>query len=139
MRRREFITGAAALAACMQLPTLSGMLAPAYGEALSGGGNPLPTGFYNFTGSNLANWQRASAAQQRGDANAVIGCLGDSTVAGQGAAAANVPFIDIWGLFGGTWNSFAMNDSLHPNQTGYALIAGYARTAILDPSARSVS
>ncbi|WP_349644892.1 SGNH/GDSL hydrolase family protein [Bradyrhizobium sp. Leo170] len=55
------------------------------------------------------------------------------------AYAANVPFIDIWGLFGGTWNSSAMNDPLHPNQTGYALIAGYAGIAILDPSARSLS
>ncbi|MGY3619054.1 SGNH/GDSL hydrolase family protein [Bradyrhizobium sp. USDA 10063] len=86
MRRREFITGAAALAACMQLSRQSGLLTPAYGGVPSSGTNPLPTGFYNFTGSNLANWQRASAAQQRGDANAIIGCLGDSTVAGQGAA-----------------------------------------------------
>ncbi|WP_454616301.1 SGNH/GDSL hydrolase family protein [Bradyrhizobium cenepequi] len=86
MRRREFITGAAALAAYMQLSRQSGLLTPAYGEALPRG-NPLPTGFYNFTGSNLANWQRASAAQQRGEANAIIGCLGDSTVAGQGAAS----------------------------------------------------
>ncbi|MCA6105638.1 SGNH/GDSL hydrolase family protein [Bradyrhizobium cenepequi] len=87
MRRREFIAGAAALAAYMQLPKQSGVLAAAYGEVLPGGGNPLPTGFYNFTGSNLINWQRASAAQQRGEADAIIGCLGDSTVAGQGAAS----------------------------------------------------
>jgi lysophospholipase L1-like esterase len=86
MRRREFITGAAALAACMQLSRQGGLLTPAHGEVLPSG-NPLPTGFYNFTGSNLANWQRASAAQQRGEANAIIGCLGDSTVAGQGAAS----------------------------------------------------
>jgi lysophospholipase L1-like esterase len=86
MRRREFITGAAALAAYMQLSRQSGLLTPAYGE-VSSGGNPLPNGFYNFSGSNLANWQRAWAAQQRGEANAIIGCLGDSTVAGQGAAS----------------------------------------------------
>jgi lysophospholipase L1-like esterase len=86
MRRREFVAGAAALVAYMQLSRRSGLLAPAYAKALSGG-DPLPTGFYNFTGSNLANWQRASAAQQRGEANAIIGCLGDSTVAGQGAAS----------------------------------------------------
>jgi lysophospholipase L1-like esterase len=84
MRRRDFITGAAALAACLQLPKQSGLLPPAYG-GMPLSGNPLPAGFYNFTGSNLANWQRASAAQQRGEANAIIGCLGDSTVAGQGA------------------------------------------------------
>jgi hypothetical protein len=54
------------------------------------------------------------------------------------AYAANVPFIDIWGLFGGTWNSTAMNDSLHPNGIGYELIAGYASTAVLNPVARSL-
>jgi lysophospholipase L1-like esterase len=86
MRRRDFITGAAALAACMQWPRQGGLLA-AHDKVPSGGGNSLPTGFYNFTGSNLTNWQRASAAQQRGEANAIIGCLGDSTVAGQGAAS----------------------------------------------------
>jgi lysophospholipase L1-like esterase len=82
MRRREFITGAAALAACAQWPKL---LAPAQGAALSGD-DPLPTGFYNFTGFNLSNWQAALAAQRRGASNAIIGCLGDSTVAGQGAS-----------------------------------------------------
>ncbi|MCA1456909.1 SGNH/GDSL hydrolase family protein [Bradyrhizobium sp. BRP22] len=86
MRRRAFITGAAALAAYTQLAKQTGLLTPAYGKGLSSG-NPLPTGFYNFTGSNLANWCRASAAQQRGEANAIIGCLGDSTVVGQGAAS----------------------------------------------------
>ncbi|WJR76743.1 SGNH/GDSL hydrolase family protein [Bradyrhizobium sp. NP1] len=55
------------------------------------------------------------------------------------AYSANVPFIDVWGLFGGTWNSRAMYDSLHPNRTGYGLIAGYARAAVLNPSARSLS
>jgi lysophospholipase L1-like esterase len=86
MRRREFITGAAALAAYMQLSRQGGLLAAPHGEVPSRG-IPLSTGFYNFTGSNLANWQRASAAQQRGEANVIIGCLGDSTVAGQGAAS----------------------------------------------------
>lgn len=86
MRRRDFITGTAALTACTQLSRRTSLLAPAYaGIPLSG--NSLPTGFYNFTGSNLVNWQRASAAQQRGEANAIIGCLGDSTVVGQGAAS----------------------------------------------------
>jgi lysophospholipase L1-like esterase len=55
------------------------------------------------------------------------------------AYLANVPFIDIWGLFGGTWNSSAMCDPLHPNQIGYGLIAGYAKTVVLNPSARSLS
>ena len=55
------------------------------------------------------------------------------------AYAVDVPFIDIWGLFGGTWKSSAMNDALHPNQFGYELIAGYAKAAVLDPSARSLS
>jgi hypothetical protein len=32
-----------------------------------------------------------------------------------------------------------MYDSLHPNQVGYGLIADYAKTAVLNPSARSVS
>src|SRR5262249_17950742 len=55
------------------------------------------------------------------------------------AYAANVPFIDIWGLFGGTWNQPALNDPLHPNGIGYELMAGYASVAVLDPSARSLS
>jgi len=55
------------------------------------------------------------------------------------AYAADVPFIDIWTLFGGSWNASAMFDPLHPNQTGYELIADYAMTAALDPSARSAS
>ena len=52
--------------------------------------------------------------------------------------AAGVPFIDIWALFGGTWKSPAMADSLHPNGLGYELIAGYARAAVLNPYARSL-
>jgi lysophospholipase L1-like esterase len=55
------------------------------------------------------------------------------------AYAANVPFIDVWGLLGGTWNPTAMFDSLHPNRIGYGLIAGYAKAAALNPSARSLS
>jgi lysophospholipase L1-like esterase len=55
------------------------------------------------------------------------------------AYAANVPFIDIWGLFGGTRNHPAMFDSLHPNHVGCGLIAEYAKSAILNPSARSSS
>ena len=55
------------------------------------------------------------------------------------AYAANVPFIDVWTLFGSSWNGSAMFDSLHPNQTGYELIAGYAKAAILNASARSAS
>jgi lysophospholipase L1-like esterase len=151
------------------------------------------------------------AVQQRGASNAVVGCLCDSAVAGQGAAshelgsnakslswptklaklipdgswssvwgdnnisaaacdvilmsgapsktgvfashatqaayvtnmrslayAADVPFIDIWALFGATWKSSAMADPLHPNGVGYELIAGYARTAVLNPAARSL-
>jgi lysophospholipase L1-like esterase len=83
--RRDFIMGTAALLACglradMAHALIQGQSTPFLGE------DRLPTGFYNFTGANLANWQAALAAQQRGAANAVIGCLGDSTVAGQGAA-----------------------------------------------------
>jgi lysophospholipase L1-like esterase len=85
MRRREFVTGAVALAAYAQLPRQAGLLTPALGA--ESGDDQLPFGFHNFTGSNLANWQTASAAQQRGSSNAVLGCLGDSTVAGQRAAS----------------------------------------------------
>lgn len=53
--------------------------------------------------------------------------------------APDVPFIDVWGLFGITWNKRASYDSLHPNQVGYSVIAGYAEMAILNPSARSQS
>jgi lysophospholipase L1-like esterase len=86
MRRRDFITGAAALAAYAQLSNRADALTAVQGVA-SADGDQLPSGFYNFTGSNLPNWQRALAAQQRGSSNAIIGCLGDSTVAGQGAAS----------------------------------------------------
>jgi lysophospholipase L1-like esterase len=55
------------------------------------------------------------------------------------AYAANVPFIDIWELFGGTWKSSAMFDSLHPNRIGYGLIADYAKSAVLNPTARSLT
>jgi len=55
------------------------------------------------------------------------------------AYAADVPFIDVWGLWGGKWNAPAMFDSLHPNQVGYGQIAGYAQTAVLNPFARSES
>jgi lysophospholipase L1-like esterase len=79
MRRRHFITGAAALAAYARLPR-------AKAQASGHGDSRLPEGFYNFTGSNLSNWAAALAAQQRGSADAIIGCLGDSTVAGHGAA-----------------------------------------------------
>jgi hypothetical protein len=85
MRRREFVTGAVALAAYAQLPRQAGLLTPALGA--ESGDDQLPFGFHNFTGSNLANWQTALAAQQRGSSNAVLGCLGDSTVAGQRAAS----------------------------------------------------
>jgi hypothetical protein len=78
-------TGAAALAAYMQLPKEADAQTPAQ-SVVSSSGNQLPIGFYNFTGSNLGNWQAALAAQQRGSSNAIIGCLGDSTVAGQGAS-----------------------------------------------------
>jgi lysophospholipase L1-like esterase len=86
MRRREFITGAAALAACAQLSNPARALMPAL-QAMAQTGNRLPVGFHNFTGGNLANWRAALAAQERGASNAVIGCLGDSTVAGQGATS----------------------------------------------------
>jgi hypothetical protein len=79
MRRRDFITGTAALAAYAQLPE-------AKAQASRQSDGRLPLGFHNFTGSNLPNWTAALAAQQRGLSNAIIGCLGDSTVAGQGAA-----------------------------------------------------
>jgi hypothetical protein len=55
------------------------------------------------------------------------------------AYAANVPFIDVWALFGSRWKASAMFDSLHPNEVGYELIAEYARTAILNPAVRSAS
>ena len=84
IRRREFMTGAAALAACRPWPKQASLLIPAFG-ATSADGDLLPSGFHNFTGSNLSNWHAALAAQQRGSSNAVIGCLGDSTVVGQGA------------------------------------------------------
>jgi lysophospholipase L1-like esterase len=85
MRRREFIAGAAALAAYAQLRRPARARMPAQGMTLAG--DRLPVGFHNFTGTNLANWQAALAAQERGVSNAVIGCLGDSTVAGQGATS----------------------------------------------------
>jgi lysophospholipase L1-like esterase len=85
MRRRDFLTGAAALAALAPLSNRAAALTPMQGGA-SADGDRLPSGFHNFTGSNLSNWRAALAAQQRGASNAVIGCLGDSTVAGQGAA-----------------------------------------------------
>jgi lysophospholipase L1-like esterase len=86
MRRRDFITGVAALAAFAPLSNRADALMPVQDGPLSGG-ELLPSGFYNFTGANLSNWQRALAAQRRGTSNAIIGCLGDSTVAGQGAAS----------------------------------------------------
>jgi lysophospholipase L1-like esterase len=55
------------------------------------------------------------------------------------AYTADVPFIDVWTLFGGRWNKPAMFDWLHPNQTGYELIAGYVKAAVLNPYARSAS
>jgi lysophospholipase L1-like esterase len=85
MRRREFVTGAVALAACAQLPKQAGLLTSVLGAESRD--DQLPFGFHNFTGANLANWQTALAAQQRGSSNAILGCLGDSTVAGQGAAS----------------------------------------------------
>ena len=86
MHRRRFISGAAALAAYAQLPNVARASSAGQSTAMVGG-DRLPVGFHNFTGANLANWQAALAAQQRGASNAVIGCLGDSTVAGQGAAS----------------------------------------------------
>jgi lysophospholipase L1-like esterase len=86
VRRRDFITGAALLTAHTVLPKNADALTPPLGAA-SPGGNRLPPGFHNFTGSNLANWKAALTAQQRGTSSAVIGCLGDSTVAGQGATS----------------------------------------------------
>jgi lysophospholipase L1-like esterase len=86
MRRRDFIAGTVALAAGTRISNKPG--APAAAQAaLTHCGDRLPPGFYNFTGSNLSNWRLALAAQQRGSSNAIIGCLGDSTVAGQGAAS----------------------------------------------------
>ena len=41
-----------------------------------------------------------------------------------------IPFIDVWGLFGGTFQSSLMFNAEHPNAAGYALIASYAKTAI---------
>ncbi len=85
MRRRDFMIGAAALAASTPMSKRVSALTPVQGGP-SADGDRLPSGFHNFTGSNLPNWQAALAAQQRGASNAIIGCLGDSTVAGQGAA-----------------------------------------------------
>ena len=89
MRRREFIMGTAAALAYAQLPKAADALTPGRSTELSAD-DRLPVGFHNFTGANLPNWQAALAAQQRGEANAIIGCLGDSTVAGQGAASDNL-------------------------------------------------
>jgi lysophospholipase L1-like esterase len=86
MRRREFIMGAAAALAYAQLPKAADALTLGQSTALFAN-DRLPVGFHNFTGANLRNWQVALAAQRRGEANAVIGCLGDSTVAGQGATS----------------------------------------------------
>jgi lysophospholipase L1-like esterase len=86
MRRREFIIGAAALAACLQSRQGANAQPMAVSSGLLGS-DRLDPGFYNFTGSNLANWQAALTAQRRGLSNAIIGCLGDSTVAGQGASS----------------------------------------------------
>jgi hypothetical protein len=36
-------------------------------------------------------------------------------------------------------NASAMYDSLHPNQVGYGLIADYAKAAVLNPTACSLS
>lgn len=47
------------------------------------------------------------------------------------AIAASVPFIDIWNLCGGTWNTGCpMSDNLHPTAPGYVQIAGYVQTAL---------
>lgn len=48
----------------------------------------------------------------------------------------NIPFIDVWTLFGGTYQASLMSDGIHPNQTGYAQIAGYANTA-MNPAFRA--
>lgn len=113
MRRRDFLTGAAALAAFAPLSNRAAALTPVPDTSPSDG-DRLPPGFYNFTGSNLLNWQTALAAQRRGASNAIIGCLGDSTVAGQGAAgnelASNAKSLS-WPtqlanlLPGGSWSS----------------------------------
>jgi hypothetical protein len=55
------------------------------------------------------------------------------------AYAANVRFIDIWRLFGRASKGSAMFDSLHPNPICCGLIAGYAKTAVPNPSAHSLS
>lgn len=86
MRRRDFMAGVAALAAGGQIFNEPGALLAAQ-AAVARCSDQLPRGFYNFTGSNLSNWSLALTAQQRGSSNAIIGCLGDSTVAGQGAAS----------------------------------------------------
>jgi lysophospholipase L1-like esterase len=42
----------------------------------------------------------------------------------------NIPMIDPWTLFGGTYQAADMFDDLHPNGTGYGLIAGYVSSAL---------
>lgn len=53
------------------------------------------------------------------------------------AYLSGVPFINQWELRGGVWVSADMNDSLHDNQTGYALQAGNVNQAIMNPLFRA--
>jgi lysophospholipase L1-like esterase len=39
------------------------------------------------------------------------------------AVAQSIPLVDIYTRFGGTWNASLMTDSLHPNDSGYLIIA----------------
>ena len=60
------------------------------------------------------------------------------------AYSSNIPFIDMWNLFaGGTWEAAnsagLMYDSLHPNGTGYGVIAKYINLAISNPTSKSSS
>jgi lysophospholipase L1-like esterase len=53
------------------------------------------------------------------------------------ALAAGVPFLDLWHIAGGTWNTgIPMSDSLHPTVTGYGMIASLVKRG-LQPGFRS--
>src|SRR3974390_983656 len=93
MRRRDFVTGAVGLAACGRLPKAYAQPSSQTNAllAVSADDDRLPTGFYNFTGSNLPNWASALEAQQRGLSNAIIGCLAIQRSQAKARPATNLP------------------------------------------------
>jgi lysophospholipase L1-like esterase len=51
------------------------------------------------------------------------------------AITKNIPFIDVFSLWGGTYasplaNGWMSGDGVHPNTTGYAQIASYVNRAL---------